>query len=350
MKLLHVSIGILLLLLSCTQRQEPLSAPWDDDADSIESDAFDLFQIEQAGELIGLTLSGPDTYYDFRGRHLGLHYLLCQEFAKHLGVKLRMEVCRDTAELLQRLLVGDADMAVIAIEADSASPGWKIGEGKPELSEALHSWYRPAMMGEMRETEKRLLAQPRVSRRVYAPILSKGVISRYDNLFKHHSRSIGWDWRLMAAQCYQESTFDPNAKSWAGACGLMQIMPQTASHLGLAQTDIFRPEENIAAAAKYLKELDRELSSVRNRQERQNLVLAAYNGGLHHIRDAMRLAKRDGRNPHTWSDVRSYVLRLSDPRFYGDSLVRSGYMRGQETAEYVDNIRKRYEQYRRSVR
>ena len=350
MKLRYLSVGILLLSLSCTQRQEPLSAPWEGEADSIESDAFDLFQIEQAGEMIGLTLSGPDTYYDFRGRHLGLHYLLCQEFAQHLGVKLRMEVCRDTAELLQRLSAGDADMAVIAIEADSASPGWKIGEGKPELREALRSWYRPTMMAEMRETEKRLLTQPRVSRRVYAPMLSKGVISRYDKLFKYHSRSIGWDWRLMAAQCYQESTFDPKAKSWAGACGLMQIMPQTANHLGLAQTDIFKPEQNIAAAARYLKELDRELSIVRNRQERQNLVLAAYNGGLHHIRDAMRLAERDGRNPHLWSDVRSYILRLSDPRFYSDSLVRSGYMRGQETAEYVDNIKKRYEQYRRSVR
>ena len=120
MKLRYLSVGILLLSLSCTQRQEPLSAPWEGEADSIESDAFDLFQIEQAGEMIGLTLSGPDTYYDFRGRHLGLHYLLCQEFAQHLGVKLRMEVCRDTAELLQRLSAGDADMAVIAIEADSA--------------------------------------------------------------------------------------------------------------------------------------------------------------------------------------------------------------------------------------
>ena len=64
----------------------------------------------------------------------------------------------------------------------------------------------------------------------------------------------------------------------------------------------------------------------------------------------MRLAERDHRNPHRWADVQQYVLRLSQPQYYQDTLVRHGYMRGTETADYVDRIRARYQQYIRSVR
>ena len=344
----YIALG--LLLLGCTQRQEPVSPPWVSQTDTLTTDEFDLMQIEQAGELIAVTLSGPETYYDFRGRQLGIHYLLCERFARHLGVKLRVETCRDTAELISRLNDGDVDLAAIDFTHDSISPGWRIGNDKPELSEALKEWYEPTMLASARQLEKQLLSQPRVQRQIFAPMLSKGVISRYDGLFKLYSKRIGWDWRLLAAQCYQESTFDPNARSWAGAQGLMQIMPQTADHLGLARSDLNKPELNIEAAVRYLKELDREFASIRDRQERQNLVLAAYNGGIHHIRDAMRLAERDGRNPHRWNDVRTYVLKLSEPLYYQDPLVQYGYMRGSETADYVDKIHQRYQQYRQKVR
>jgi len=341
----------MLLLLACSQRQEHVSLPWGvEPDDSLFTDTYDLTQIEQGGELIALTLSGPDTYYEYHGRTLGLHNLLCQQFAHYLGVRLRMEVCRDTTELLSRLREDDADMAVIDFTHDSISPGWRIGEDKPELAAALLEWFKPSMVDETRQKEKRLLTQPRVTRKVFAPMLSKGVISRYDNLFKHYSKSIGWDWRLIAAQCYQESTFDPNARSWAGAKGLMQIMPATADKLGLSRDQLYQPEPNIEAATRYLKQLDRELSYIRDRQERQNMVLASYNGGIHHIRDAMKLAERDGRNPHLWADVRQYVLLLSNPQYYQDSLVQHGYMRGTETADYVDKIRQRYRQYCRMVR
>ena len=160
----------------------------------------------------------------------------------------------------------------------------------------------------------------------------------------------GCDWTLIAAQCYQESCFDPRAHSWAGACGLMQIMPGTADHLGLSRDDMHDPEKSISAATRYLRELDCELSDVHDHYERQNLVLASYNGGLHHVRDAMRLAKRDGKNPHVWEQVKPYVLRLSQPKYYRDSLVQAGYMRGEETVEYVDHIRERYMKYRKSAR
>ena len=150
----------------------------------------------------------------------------------------------------------------------------------------------------------------------------------------------------MAAQCYQESCFDPNARSWAGAGGLMQIMPATADHLGLSPSEIYHPEKNIAAAAAYIRELSGHFTDVPSTVERQYFVLASYNGGYNHIRDAMALARKHGREPYSWAVVREYVLMLQRPEGYRDPVVKYGYMRGSETADYVDRIRLRYAQYR----
>jgi membrane-bound lytic murein transglycosylase F len=160
-----------------------------------------------------------------------------------------------------------------------------------------------------------------------------------------YSRDIRWDWRLMAAQCYQESTFDPKAVSFAGAKGLMQIMPGTADHLGVPRSQLYDPETNIAAAAKLIKELNGAFSDIRDGYERINFILASYNGGSHHIRDAMALARRDGKDAHRWADVSAYVLKLAQPKFYNDPLVKYGYMRGSETVDYVAKIRQRHAGY-----
>lgn len=344
-----LSLLLSVFLTSCDDRPEPPPSPVWGTAETVD-DGFDLPVIQQAGELIALTLSGPDTYYDYQGRHLGLHFLLCEQFATTLGVRLRMELCRDTAEMLTRLADGDGDLIALRMTADTLAAGWQVGPEKPLLDSALHQWFRPSMIAATQARERQLLTQKKVRRHVYAPMLSKGVISHYDTWFKLYGRRIGWDWRLLAAQCYQESTFDPKARSWAGAQGLMQIMPSTADHLGLPREQLNDPERNIEAATRYLRELEASFRDVPDRTERQNIVLASYNGGPHHIRDAMRLCKRDGHNPHRWADVRQYVLRLSQPQYYQDTIVQNGYMRGQETAEYVDRIRERFKRYRLSAR
>ena len=341
-----------MLFTACSQKSGNVTPPWVGPVEEeSDSSVFDLSEIQWSGELIALTLSGPDTYFDYQGRHLGVHYLLGELFAHQIGVKLRVEVCKDREELLSRLASDEADLIIYPLDTtDVHAPGWVLAPGKNQLSEALYQWYRPQMLKEARLQQEQLLSQPRVTRRVFAPMLSAGVISRYDGYFRQYARQIGWDWRLLAAQCSQESTFDPNAKSWAGAQGLMQIMPSTADHLGLRHDQMNDPEQSIAAATRYLKELEGDLSMVTSRSERQNFVLASYNGGLGHIRDAMRLAERDGRDPYRWDEAKAYVLRLSMPEYYQDPLVHNGYMRGTETTEYVDNIRARYLKYRRSVR
>ncbi len=348
LKRIGIFILFLLLLVSCHQRrQEPFVSPWGEEA--IDDD-FDLDDIEYVGELIAITISGPDTYYDYHGTHLGLHTMLCQQLADSLGVRLRIELCRDTAEMLAKLDAGEADLITYPFYASKLPLGWKVAEGKDQLAETIEKWYSEERIAKVRQEEQQLLKSGgRVKRKVFAPMLNGkgGVISSYDALFQHHCQPIHWDWRLMAAQCYQESTFDPNALSWAGAKGLMQIMPATADHLGLPRSQMYQPEPNIAAAARYLKELEESFADIANRRERQDFVLAAYNGGTHHIRDAMALARENGHNPHRWSDVSEYVLKLGDPECYQNPVVKYGYMRGSETVDYVRSIRLRYQQYRR---
>ena len=341
-------LGLFLVVTACTQKQPEPMTPWGGEEAESSSSTFDLEQIVSNGELIALALSGPETFYDYRGKHLGTEYMLCQRFTNKIGVSLRIELCRDSAEMERRLKDGEADLILFRNDGKSKQLAWHIGKDKPELTKALKEWYRPQLIDEVRKEEDYLLSSRSIKRRVFAPMLNAkgGVISHYDGYFQQYCRSIRWDWRLMAAQCYQESTFDPQARSWAGACGLMQIMPSTADHLGLARDDMFNPEKSIAAAAKLIGELDRSFSDIRNHQERIKFILAAYNGGANHVRDAMALARKNGRDPQRWADVSPYILLLAQPEYYNDPVVEYGYMRGSETAGYVDKIMQRWNGYR----
>ncbi len=107
----------LLLLLTtvgaCSQKKERINTPWGTTLgeDSVpSSSAFALKDIVDHGELIMLTLTGPENYYDYHGHGMGLQYLLCEKFAKTLGVSLRVEVCKDTAEMVKKLKGGDGDL------------------------------------------------------------------------------------------------------------------------------------------------------------------------------------------------------------------------------------------------
>ncbi len=351
----------LCLLCGCGTKQKSPN-PWgtNETAATDTARAMSLDDIVVNGELIVATLSGPDTYYEYRGARLGLHYLLCEKFCKTIGVALRVDVCRDTADMLARVERGEADLVAVPMKRDfggledcgaEASEGkwhWLVNKTNTTLAEAIDEWLT-AQIVKTTDTEEAFYLSPQsVTHHVYSPMQNKakGIISEYDGLFQRYSSVARWDWRLLAAQCYQESTFDARAHSWAGACGLMQIMPSTADHLHLARKDIYDPEKNVAAAARYIAELTGLFADVKNAKERIKFVLASYNGGNHHIRDAMALTRKHGGDAHRWSDVRAYVLRLSSAQYYNDPDVHYGYMRGSETVAYVEKIIERWEYYR----
>lgn len=191
------------------------------------------------------------------------------------------------------------------------------------------------------------------SRGNLAPIpnmIGDGVnVSKYDELFKKYAAQIGLDWRLLAAISYQESRFNPNAVSWAGARGLMQVMPKIGRAYGVAPAKLTDPETSIRTSTRLLADIDKTLkSSITDDEERLKFMLACYNGGLGHVSDARNLAKSQGLNPNTWyGNTERGILMKSDPRYYRSPKVKYGYMRGRETTDYVRKILGYYERIKR---
>lgn len=173
-------------------------------------------------------------------------------------------------------------------------------------------------------------------------------VSDYDDLFRAFAPQMGWDWRLLAAQAFQESTFNPRARSWSGAQGLLQLMPATAREVGVR--DAMDPSDNTQGAVAYLVWLEDQLiAEITDPDERVKFVLASYNAGLGHVQDAQRLAVAHGDNPLVWDDVQVWMRRLEDPEWYEHSSVEHGYCRGSEPVDYVFRILTRYVHYQQFV-
>ncbi|MFO8234331.1 MAG: transporter substrate-binding domain-containing protein [Bacteroidales bacterium] len=176
--------------------------------------------------------------------------------------------------------------------------------------------------------------------------LSSGKITPYDDIIQKYSKDIDWDWRLLASLMYQESRFNPQATSWAGASGLMQLMPSVIQRFNVE--DKFSPEDNIRGGVEFIGWLQEqyEKRGLDDEEQRQKFVLAAYNVGLGHILDARRLAEKNGKDPDVWdNNVDEFILKKSDPEYYNDEVVYYGYARGSETYNYVRQILERYEHY-----
>jgi membrane-bound lytic murein transglycosylase F len=169
-----------------------------------------------------------------------------------------------------------------------------------------------------------------------------GTISPYDSLVKVYAEQYGFDWRMIVAQMYQESRFDPQAKSWAGAKGLMQVMPRTAEELELTGLD--DPETGVHAGVKYMEWVRDRFEQELDVQDRMWFALAAYNAGAGHIKDARRLSRQKGWNPNRWfNNVERALLLLAKPTYANKA--RHGYVRGQEPVNYVRQIKSRYDAY-----
>ena len=178
-----------------------------------------------------------------------------------------------------------------------------------------------------------------------------GGISPYDPLFKQYAKEIGWDWRLLASIAYCESGFDPNATSWMGARGLMQVMPKTAKSFGAQENELGNPEVSIRVASKILKELDAIMRGRTGPGDRIRFVLAAYNAGSGHVTDAIALARKYDLNPRVWSEnVEQAMLWKMDPEYYNDSVCTNGYCRGTEPVDYVVKVLNCYNNYKKNYK
>ena len=224
--------------------------------------------------------------------------------------------------------------------------GWLIRKQSRDLKKVIEKWQK---LSDTEHLQTNLIHKyweksPFFAlRKVKIP---KGAISPYDQLFKKYAPLINWDWRLLASVAFHESRFDSQDVSWAGAAGLMQLMPRTAENFGLDKTTKFDAELNIEAGVQYIKSLNLAFRRVENNEERVKFILAAYNSGPAHILDAMALAAKYGKNPQVWfNNVEYFLLKKSEPQFYNDPVVKYGYFRGRETVKYVRNTLDTYSKY-----
>ena len=316
--------------------------------------------------LVGATANPPpETLDGLQGRQIHLNPLTSHWQAMQAlqpGLQLQA-VADDTEALLERVRTGEYDLTVadshlLAIEQayeDGLEQGLVLMEQSPiawvvhpeheELRRALDDftqrYYRTRTYNLL--VQKYFGNERRVRRRERQRVVGEQ-LSPFDALVKQHSAELEFDWRMVVAQMYQESGFDPQRRSFAGARGLMQVMPRTAKQVGVRPDDLWQPAQNIMAGVRYLQWTRERFEDSLPPGERQWFALAAYNAGAGHVRDARRLARQQELNQDLWfGHVEQAMLLLSKPEHA--NRAQYGFVRGREPVNYVRDIRDRYRAY-----
>lgn len=162
-------------------------------------------------------------------------------------------------------------------------------------------------------------------------------LPKYQPLFEKHAQDI--DWRLLAAISYQESHWNPKARSYTGVRGMMMLTLSTAKYMGIKSR--LDTEQSIRGGAKYFKRMMTIMPDRIKHPDRVWFALAAYNIGFGHLNDARIITQRQGGDPDRWVEVKTRLPLLQQKKYYKNT--KFGYARGEEPVRYVDNIRRYYD-------
>ena len=174
-------------------------------------------------------------------------------------------------------------------------------------------------------------------------------ISEYDPIIRQVASDRGYDWRLISAIAMQESRFDHDVVSKAGAVGLMQVMPAVARGFKVSPDKMTDPLTNVKLGVELLNEISRtfRFPDYISERDRLSIMLAAYNCGPGRVLDARRLAAKYGEDHNSWSVVSKYLGLLDDPLYYEDEVVRCGSFRDDaQTLGFVRKVLRYYDSYR----
>lgn len=228
---------------------------------------------------------------------------------------------------------------------------WVVRENSPKLLSSLNNWLTDKKKRFIPELYAKYFLNSKNSYfRSNSPFssLAGNQISVYDDIIKDGAEQLGWDWRLLASLVYKESRFDTVATSYAGAKGLLQLMPVTVERFGVENPN--DPSESLMGGVRYLRYLDKFwMERVPDTSERLKFVLASYNIGHGHVEDAWRLTMKFGENTQTWADVSKFLELKSDPDYYRDPIVKSGFAKGHLAVNYVKDVMSVFESYKALV-
>lgn len=235
--------------------------------------------------------------------------------------------------------------------SDEGKVAWVVRENSPILLEKLNEW--------MLDKQKRFIPDLyskyfRNSKNSYfrntSPFssLAGNKISEYDEIIKVGAEQLGWDWRLLASVVYKESRFDTTATSYAGAQGLLQLMPVTLERFGVTNPN--DPQQSLLGGVRYLRYLDKFwIERVPDVNERLKFILASYNIGHGHVEDAWRLTLKYGKSTQSWTEVSKFLELKSDPEYYKDPVVKSGFAKGHLAVNYVKDVLSIFQSYKSLV-
>ncbi|MDD9980718.1 MAG: transporter substrate-binding domain-containing protein [Gammaproteobacteria bacterium] len=225
--------------------------------------------------------------------------------------------------------------------------GWAVRRDNSELLAALNEFldkeYRELFFNVVYQKYFENPVRMQLNRKHRVDHAHADSLSPYDEIVQREAAKHHFDWRLIVAQMYQESRFNPKARSPAGAIGLMQMLPRTAREFGVGK--LRDPEQSVRAGVSYLAWLHSRFEPELTVKDRIWFALAAYNAGFGHVTDARKLASGElGLDPDRWFDNVEVAMRLLSKRAYYRNTTH-GYVRGREVVKYVREIRERYRSY-----
>ena len=223
---------------------------------------------------------------------------------------------------------------------------WAVRSDKKELAERINHYLSGNLSMESPEriaSSKRLYQSAKGSGVSLIKSLRNHQVSDFDDTFKKVASEEGIEWRLLAAIAYTESSFDSTLVSRKGAVGVMQVMPGTLERYTGKQVKEATNYDIIKAAALVLKDNKKAFAKIPE-EDRIHFLLAAYNSGIGHLKDAQALCEKYGRNPLKWEgNVEDFIRLKSQEAFYQDSICKFGFLNGSETVRFVKDVESRLE-------
>lgn len=215
---------------------------------------------------------------------------------------------------------------------------WLLPEDSDELEADMYSWLNSFnQQGKMTQLKDHyysyVLFFDYYSTKMFYKRM-KTRLPKYEKYFKEAATRFGIPWRLLASISYQESHWNPKAKSFTGVRGLMMLTQHTAKLLNVKNR--LDPKQSIVGGTRHIKQMLKFVPKDVKGENRLKFALAAYNIGLGHVRDAQSLAREIGLDENSWRDLKIVLPLLSQKKYYRD--LKFGYARGAEPVKYVEAI------------
>jgi membrane-bound lytic murein transglycosylase MltF len=308
-------------------------------------------------------------YYRNETDHwVGFNHELIDRMQRHVGVPVEIKSFESSDALFDAFAAGEGDIVCPALTLERSSPHpevlteivrqslpilrFKVADDedfvwvlRKDLGDAA------SLLGEWMQTTRSQLFVANLYEKYFAHL---GLLNKFDlvmlkvryqrdlprfwPLFEEAGRRHDIDPRFLAAMSYQESHWNPKARSHTGVRGLMMLTQDTAALLGVKNR--LDPRQSVMGGTRYLTQIRKQIDDEVERPDNDYYALAAYNVGLGHVEDAQELARRHGQDPTLWSNLRDVLPLLSEPAYY--TTLKYGKARGHEPVRYVDSIRNYY--------